>query len=121
MRAATAMKILEDPEGRQRPTPSPAATPAPTLSPTPTPTPVPATQNPTRHPTPFPTPEPTYVKDLPGVPCQCLTPTCFDNYDLNNDTCITQDECDLQWPLLGNCTGAATYGPAVWDPDSDGC
>jgi len=59
--------------------------------------------------------------ELPGVPCQCQKPACFDRYDLNSDTCITQDECDLQAPLLKNCTGTSTYGPAVWDLDSDGC
>ncbi|CAK0867657.1 unnamed protein product [Prorocentrum cordatum] len=48
-------------------------------------------------------------------------PAFFDRYDLNSDTCITQDECDLQAPLLKNCTGTSTYGPAVWDLDSDGC
>merc|ERR1719356_1199230 len=59
--------------------------------------------------------------ELPGVPCSCLALGCFARYDLNNDSCITQDECDLQWPLQGNCTGTASYGPPLWDSDQDGC
>jgi len=62
------------------------------------------------------------------VICNCNKPSCFERYDLNNDTCITQDECNMQWPLLGNCTNATAsyadgspYGPPVWDMDGDGC
>ncbi|CAK0833949.1 unnamed protein product [Prorocentrum cordatum] len=91
-----------------RPQPAPEPTPAPTLA--------------TPAPTPEPTPEPTYTMDLPGVPCQCEKPSCFNRYDLDENTCITQAECDFQAPLLGNCTTVpATYGPTVWDLDGDGC
>jgi len=62
------------------------------------------------------------------VACACNKPTCFERFDLNNDTCITQDECDLQWFLLGNCTTSpaayadgSAYGPTVWDLDGDAC
>jgi len=55
-------------------------------------------------------------------------PTCFEKYDLNNDSCITQDECSLQSPLLDNCStipasyaNGTAYGPSNWDPDGDGC
>ncbi|CAK0890179.1 unnamed protein product [Prorocentrum cordatum] len=111
LRTGAAIKVVDDPEGR-RDQGRPQTTAAPTGAPTPAPTPEP-------------TPEPTYVKDLPGVPCQCNNPSCWARYDLNGDDCITQDECDLQVPLLGNCSSTtsspATYGPPVWDQDGDGC
>jgi len=135
LRAATAMKVVEDPEdgrimegerddletgGRSRRRRTAGAGGPPTRFPSPAPTP-----------TPDPTPEPTFVKDLPGVPCLCHKPACFEQFDLNNDTCIDINECNLQWFLAGNCSSTASspaayedgtpYGPPVWDLDGDGC
>jgi len=105
LRAAAAIKVVQDemPMSRLSTTP-PAETPSPTAAPTAAPTPA-----------------PTHSEELPGIPCPCLPGTCFQSYDLNNDSLICQDECDLQSVLLDNCTGAATYGPPLWDTDGDGC
>ncbi|CAK0854592.1 unnamed protein product, partial [Prorocentrum cordatum] len=97
--------IVEDRHDKGRPQPSP-----------------PPTAPPTSEPTPQPTPEPTFKFEAPGVPCACHVPECFHRYDLNGDGCLTQNECDLQMPILEYCFMVpATCGPEKWDLDDDAC
>ena len=136
LRAAAAIKIVEDPEDRLD-VQDDAEGPGRKHRRRRAPGPPPPTPEPTRAPTPYPTPEPTYTMELPGVECLCKKPACFEQFDLNNDTCITYgswdppEECELQWFLAGNCSSNAShpaayedgtpYGPPVWDQDGDGC
>ncbi|CAK0872636.1 unnamed protein product [Prorocentrum cordatum] len=97
--------ITEDRHDKGRPQPSPPPTAPPTLEPT---------QEPT--------PEPTFKFEAPGIPCSCHVPECFKTYDHNGDGCLTQDECDLQMPILEYCFMVpATCGPEKWDLDDDAC
>ncbi|CAK0846607.1 unnamed protein product [Prorocentrum cordatum] len=97
--------IMEDRREKGRPQPSP-----------------PPTAPPTAEPTLQPTPEPTFKFEAPGIPCSCHVPECFQGYDLNGDGCLTQNECDLQMPILEYCFMVpATCGPEKWDLDDDAC